>query len=168
MRFHVGWLCWNHIMYAYIGAIATATRVHIYTQTLGFSEIFQWNLIYVLRTCIAVAAIWCDFGSRLCWLWASLRTELSSITLHTKPLDECARCVPNEIRCNAAYAFSLHQKQHTAKNIYTADGALHPAFSNYLFIIWYGAPRSRFAYLAGKLFLFFVLFSSSISLFLHL
>lgn len=89
--------------------------VHICTK-FGPDEIYHWNLIYVIRACIAVAAIW--WGLFAC---VGCRLQLSNITLHTKPLDEW--CF-SEIRCNAACAraFSLYQ---TTRPQSIADGAVH-------------------------------------------
>lgn len=106
-------------------------------KVFGLNERYsEWNLIYVLRACIAVAAIWCDSGL-VYWVCIAC-TKLTTITLHTKPPGWM--CF-NEIRCNAEYAFSLHQNS-TPQRI--ADGALHLACSNYLFIIWWRTSFSVF------------------------
>lgn len=146
-------------MYVWLQHTRRCVCEYIFAQSFWAQreKIFRWNLIYVLRACIAVAAIWCDSGL-VYWVCIAC-TKLTTITLHTKPPGWM--CF-NEIRCNAEYAFSLHQNS-TPQRI--ADGALHLAFSNYLFIIWW---RTSFSVLlvAGKLFIissFFlslVLFSS--------
>lgn len=72
-----GWLCWKFLC---------AQCTGMFTQTLGSAKYSKWNLIYVLWTCIAVAAIWYDLGFVCIGLPYGMK--LSNKVLHTKPLDE--------------------------------------------------------------------------------
>lgn len=100
--------------------LRTICNAYVFTENIVHWEILQWNLINVLRTRIAVAAILWNPG-RLCWL----PYEWNRVTyLYTSN-----RWINvfqwNSLQCTICIFFST--RQHTTKN--KRWSILHPVLS---------------------------------------